>query len=411
MGETISSSPERSFFMNDTTLLAHLSLPQKALAFDLEALYARLGTIPDHRKKRGVRYPLASLLMIAVLAKLAGQDSSRGMSHWATLRRQELRQLLQLKRERMPHSSTWSRVLGHGVDPEEVERVVGQFFAQATRTSHRKRGSIQLAIDGKTLRGTIPLGETQGVHLLAVYQPDAGVVLAQMNVKQRGSEITFAPTLLSQIDLRGVLVSGDAMFDRRSLSAKIVQAQGDYLWTVKENEKGFYQDIELLFQPHRKRAGTSAPPMDFRRASTLEKGHGRLDKRSIIVSSLLADYSDWPALAQVFKLERQSTNALGITQTQVRYGVTSLPTHVVDPKRLLGLTRGHWGIENGLHYRRDVTFHEDHAQLRMGHAPEMLAILNNIALGLFAKQGETNVAHARRDFAYHLDKALARLVA
>ncbi len=135
------------------------------------------------------------------------------------------------------------------------------------------------------------------------------------------------------------------------------------------------------------------------------------DKRSIIVSSLLADYSDWPELAQVFKLERQSTNTLGITQTQVRYGVSSLPAHLAEPKRLLELTRGHWGIENGLHFRRDVTFHEDHAQLRMGHAPEMLAVLNNIVLGLFAKQGETNMAHARRDFAYHLEKGLARLVA
>src|ERR1700730_18469848 len=89
--------------------------------------------------------------------------------------------------------------------------------------------------------------------------------------------------------------------------------------TIKKNEKGFYQDIEVLFQPHRKRAGTSAPPNDFRGARTVEKGHGRLDKRSIIVSSLLADYSDWPGLDQVFKLERQSTNALGKTETQVRY--------------------------------------------------------------------------------------------
>jgi hypothetical protein len=97
-----------------------------------------------------------------------------------------LHQLLQLKGERMPHYSTWSRVLGHGVEPEEVERVVGQFFAQATRMPYRKRDSIQLAIDGKTLRGTIPLGETEGVHLLAVYQPKAGVVLAQMNVKHKG---------------------------------------------------------------------------------------------------------------------------------------------------------------------------------------------------------------------------------
>jgi|SRR6266851_103712 len=403
--------PTKGLFMKDTTISASLRLPNEALLFDLDVLYARLQTIPDHRHRRGVRYALASLLMVGVLAKLAGQDSSRGMAHWAKLRVRELSQLFHLKRERMPHYSTWSRVLGHGVEPNEVEQVVGEFFAQAIRTARRKRGSIQLAIDGKTLRGTIPLGETEGVHRLSVYLPQQGVVLAQMNVEHKGSEITFAPRLLRQMDLRGMVGSSDAMFDRRSLSLKIVQAQGDYLWIVKDNEAGLREDIEVLFQPHRKRAGTSAPPTDFRQASTIEKGHGRLDKRSIMVSSLLADYSDWPGLAQVFKLERQSTNALGQTETQVRYGITSLPAHLADPKRLLALTRGHWGIENGLHHRRDVSMQEDHSQVRMGHAPEMLAILNNIVLGLFAKQGETNVAHARREFAYYLERALARLVA
>src|SRR5260370_17625365 len=95
--------------------------------------------------------------------------------------------------------------------------------------------------------------------------------------------------------------------------------------------------------------------MDFRGASTVEKGHGRLDKRSIVVSSLLADYSEWPALAQVFKLERQSTNALGESQTQVRYGITSLPPHLADPHRLLHLTRGQGGIENPLPHPREWT--------------------------------------------------------
>ncbi len=395
--------------MKDTTLSLSLHLPNEALLFDLDALYACLQTIPDHRDRRGVRYPLASLLMIGVLAKLAGQDSSRGMAHWAKLRTHELSQLFHLKRESMPHYSTWSRVLGHGVEANEVEQIVGRFFAQATKAAQRKRGSIHLAMDGKTLRGTIPLGETDGVHLLALYLPQQGVVLAQMNVEHKGREITFAPTLLSQIDLRGVVVSGDAMFDRRSLSSKIVQAHGDYLWTVKENEKGFYQDIEVLFQPHRKQAGTSAPPNDFRYAQTVEKGHGRIEKRTITVSSMLADYSPWAELAQVFKLESQRTDALGSTKTEVRYGVTSLPVYLADPKRLLALSRGHWGIENGLHYRRDATMREDHAQLRMGHAPEMLAVLNNAVLGLFARQGASNVAHARREFAYHFDKALAAL--
>jgi predicted transposase YbfD/YdcC len=397
--------------MKDTTRLSQLSLPQKALVVDLDALYACLQTIPDHRDPRGRQYPLAMVLMMGVLAKLAGQDSSRGMAHWAKLRSQELRELFHFTREKMPHYSTWSRILGQAVEPAEVEAIIGQFFVTAAQGSEPKRGSIQLALDGKTLRGTIPLGASRGVHLLAAYLPEQGVVLAQMRVDEKSNEITHAPKLLKQLDLRGVVVSGDAMFDQRALSIQIVQAKGDYLWTVKDNQEGLREEIDVLFQPHRKLAGTSALPTDFRTARTVEKGHGRLDTRTITVSSMLADYSTWPELAQVFKLESQRTNALGATKTEVRYGVTSLPASLADPKRVLALSRGHWGIENGLHYRRDTTMREDHAQLRLGHAPEMLAVLNNTVLGLFARQGETNIAHARREFAYHLEKALASLAA
>src|SRR6266567_4208250 len=208
--------PTKGLCMKDTTLSASLPLPNEGLLFDLDALYACLQTIPDHRDRRGIRYPLASLLMIGVLAKLAGQDSSRGMAHWARLRARELAQFFDLRRETMPHYSTWSRVLGHGIEPEEVEPIIGAFFAHVL-TPASTRGAVQLSIDGKTLRGTIPLGETQGVHLLAVYHPKQGVVLAQMNVEKKGREITFAPTLLKQIDLRGVVGSFDAMFDRRAL--------------------------------------------------------------------------------------------------------------------------------------------------------------------------------------------------
>jgi predicted transposase YbfD/YdcC len=395
--------------MNDTTLFRQLSLPQQALAFDLDALYACLQTIPDHRDRRGRQYPLAMLLMIGVLAKLAGQNSSRALAHWAKLRTVELSELFAFKREKMPHYSTWSRVLGHGVEPTEVEPILGQFFAGAAKEPPPKRGRLQLAVDGKTLRGTIPLGQTRGVHLLAAYLPKQGVVLAQMRVEEKSNEITHAPKLLAQLDLRGVVVSGDAIFDQRALSLQIVQANGDYLWTVKDNQEGLREDIAVLFQPHRQLAGTSAPPTDFRTATTVEKGHGRLDKRTITVSSLLANYSSWPHLAQVFKLESQRTNALGSTKTEVRYGVTSLPAGLADATRLLDLTREHWGIENGLHYRRDATLREDHTQVRMGHAPQMLATLNNTVLGLFARVGATNVAEARRAFAYQFDRALAAL--
>ncbi len=395
--------------MQQTTLSPTISLPNEALLFDLDDLYACFQMVSDQRRRQGLRYPLASLLLIGVLGKLAGQDSSRALAHWASLRAEALSQLLHLKGERMPHYSTWSRVLGHGVDPEEMETLLSQFFARPIPSSERTRGSLHLALDGKALRGTISLGKTRGVHLLAAYLPAQGVVIAQMQVGEKNNEITFAPKVLASLDLRGVVVSGDAMFDQRELSLQIVQAEGDYLWTVKNNQEGLREDIAVLFQPHRPLAGTSALPNDFRSACTVEKGHGRREKRTITVSSLLAEYSTWPHLAQVFKLDYQRTNALGVSKTEVRYGVTSLPASVASPERLLALARGHWGIENKLHYRRDVTRREDRSQLRLGHAPHVLAILNNTVLGLLARQGITNVAHARREFAYQFELALLAL--
>jgi predicted transposase YbfD/YdcC len=396
--------------MKVTTISDRLPLPNEALLFDLEGLSRCLQTVPDQRCRQGLRYPLASILLIGVLAKLAGQDSSRAIAHWAQLRKQERCLLFALQRQAMPHYSTWSRVLARGVDPTQLEQVLGDFFASSLAEETRlQRGSIEMCLDGKTLRGTIPLGESQGVHLLAASVPKQGVVLAQMQVNGAFDEPTQAPKLLACLDLRGIVVSGDALFAHQNLSLQMVQAHGDSLWVVKANQGYLYDEIQTLFEPVVSKPGWSAPPMDFRQAQTVEKGHGRLEKRTITVSSLLADYSQWPQAAQVFKLDSQRTDALGRTEQEVRYGITSLPAALADPHLLLPLSRGHWGIENGLHYRRDATMREDHAQLRMGQAPHLLAMLNNTAWGLLARNGASNLAHARRECSYQLDKALHAL--
>jgi predicted transposase YbfD/YdcC len=393
-----------------TTLSSTLNLPEQALLFDLDKLYAVLRQVKDERGKQGKQYPLAELLLIGVLAKLAGQHTSRAIAHWARLRAQELQALFHLRHAKMPHFSTWSRVLGHAVDPDELEKLLGKFFGEQLAPT-RQQGQRHLCVDGKTLRGTIPLGKGQGVHLLAAYLPKEGVVLAQLQVSTSGSEVSAAPQLLATVDLRGTVVSGDAIFASRKLSQKILAAHGDYLWVIKENQVQMAQDIQTLFEPQTSRPGWSAPPMDFRTARTVEKGHGRRETRRITVSSLLSSYSGWPGLSLVFKLERQRTNTLGETEQETSYGITSLPASLGTPNRLLALVREHWGIENGLHYRRDRSMREDDSQLRMGHAPHLLAILNNTALGLLARCNETNLPHAQRRFAYQLDRALARLAA
>lgn len=150
--------------------------------------------------------------------------------------------------------------------------------------------------------------------------------------------------------------------------------------------------------------------MDVRTARSVDKGHGRVETRRIAVSSLLASSSLRPGLSQVFQRERERTNALGETEHALVDGITRLPASM-GARRLLALVRDHWGIENGLPSRRDRSLREEASQLRMGHAPQVVAILNNTALGLFARQGETHVPQAQRTFAYQFDRALARLPA
>ncbi len=136
----------------------------------------------------------------------------------------------------MPHLTTWGRILGQAIDPQKLELVVSQFFKEHLSQQIPPRGSLLLNLDGKTLRGSIPAGCTRGVHLLAAYLPEYGVVLAQVAVDQKENEIVAAPRRLSQLDLGGLVVSGDAMHTQKNLSVQVVKQGGDYLWCVKENQ-------------------------------------------------------------------------------------------------------------------------------------------------------------------------------
>jgi predicted transposase YbfD/YdcC len=286
--------------------------------------------------------------------------------------------------------------------------VLGQFFAEQQASAEvPERGSIVLAVDGKTLRGTIPAGQSRGVHLVAAYLPNQGVVLAQLAVDRKENEIVAVPKLLTQLDLTGMVVVGDAMQAQRELSIQVVEAQhGDYMWFVKENQKTLYADLEQLFAPPPLAPGWSDPGTDFTTATTVEKGHGRLEERTITVSRMLHDYANWPYLDQVFRLERRVT-AHGTTTVEVRYGITSLPPQHASAQRLMEIARTEWGIENGLHHRRDVTLQEDACQVRRGQAPQVLAALNNVAIGIVLRAGYQNLAAAQRAFTYAFDRLLA----
>ena len=361
---------------------------------DWGSLYDFLTRLEDRRDPRGVRYPLARVLAFVLLAKLAGEDRLTGIAEWVQHRKEALAQALGLPRPQAPHRTTYSRILGATLSVAAFEGMIGAFFAQ----SRQQGAPVQLTVDGKTLRGSIGAGETRGQHLLAAYLPGEGVVLAQVAVDRKENEITAAPRLLEAIDLRDKVVSGDAMLTQRELSRQVVSAGGEYLWTVKENQPQLYDDIATCF---------ARPPEEALTAQTVEKGHGRIEQRRLWASASLNEYLDWPHVQQAFRVDRRTEQVkTGVVTDETVYGITSLPPQQAGPQQLLSLVRGHWNIENGLHYRRDETLREDWCHLRLGHGQRMMAAINNLVLGLLLRRGVNNVPQQRRRYAARWDEAL-----
>lgn len=371
-----------------------VGMPEAAV-FDLGSLADRLRTLTDSRHRRGMRYSLVTLVLLMVLAKLGGEDRPGGMADWVKGRVELLRAALHLSRSTMPHHNTFRRILAHVVAPAEFEALVQEFVRGLPGVGR----SILVSIDGKTVRGTIDADSPRGEHLLCAYLPTEGVVLLQVAAGVKDNEISVAPTLLRGVDLRGKVVLGDAMHTQRALSVQICAAGGDYIWLAKDNQPTLHHEIADLFAPPTPTVLGGHVPTDFRTACTVDKGHGRLATRQITVSSALAGYSDWPDLAQVFQIERERlTLKSGAVTREIVHGLTSLGPTQADPRRLLGLVRDYWGIENGLHYRRDVTFREDATRLTVGQAGRVMAILNNLVIGLLRWCGFTNLAQARRSY-------------
>lgn len=387
---------------------------------ETKSLAAHFAGMTDQRKPRGKRYELAPLLVLIVLAKMCGADKPVEIAEWASARTEALKQALGLAWKRMPHASTYRRLLREVIKIEELEKQARQFIGapsepaqavgpQEVKAEEAKVEVVQedevLAIDGKTLRGTIRTGETQGLHLLSIYQVKQGATLAQTAVEQKENEISAAPRLIQQVTVRGRTITGDAMLAQRKLSKQIVAAGGDYLWTVKKNHPVLSADLAMHFASERLPA--FAHLQDFRSHTTIEKGHGRIEPRTLTASTGLNDYLKWPGLQQVFEIKRERYICrTGQTTTETGYGLTSHAKQRASAASLLHLNRSHWGIENELHYRRDVTFGEDRCRITSKRAAEALAVFNNLAIRLISQAGWRNAAQARRYYDGNIGEAL-----
>ncbi len=218
-----------------------------------------------------------------------------------------------------------------------------------------------------------------------------------MKRAEHEAELSVAPKLLEVLPLEGRLVTADALYCQRELCAQILAAGGDYLVITKANQRRLYEDIKLLFEE---------PPAGevFAQAEQRDRHGDRREVRRLWASTALRDYLDWPGVQQVCKVERVAERK-GKISGEVRYAVTSLGDEV-GPERLLKHVRGHWGIENRLHYVRDVTFGEDASQVRKGSAPEVLAALRNVVIGILREASWKNIAAGLRHNGWQTGAAL-----
>ena len=345
---------------------------------------AALCELKDPRKKRGVRHRFAHLLVIMVCSVLAGATSLVEMAEWAG---DTARVQLAALGIGAPHATTLARVLQR-LDADALDQLAGAWAQGMAPVA-------AIAIDGKEVRGAKNGGGTR-IHLLAGIDHTTGAVLVQQNVSEKHNEITYFQPLLDGIrDLKDVIVSADALHTQREHAQYLHSRGAHYVLTVKANQPKLHDQLRAL-PWNRVRAGSK----------TRETANGREIERTVKCASVAAGIN-FPHAAQAAQITRKS-RPLGTKKwsTETVYIVTSLTPAQGKPELIGSLIRGHWGIENGLHWRRDVTWREDGSQIRRGNAPRVMASLRNIAITILRLEGETNLAKATRGARNYPHRAL-----
>lgn len=293
-----------------------------------------------------------------------------------------------------PDESTVRRVLA-AIDGDALDEAISAWIRRHVRPVAGLRPAI--AVDGKSVCGTFARTGGAGVHLLAAFTHHDGSVVAQQQVKQGTSEIAWFQPLLNSLDLTGRVLTADALHTTAAHARYLTSAGADYVLIVKRN----HHRLHTLLR-------TTAWPNATHHTNT-GIGHGRLEQRIIEVLPAPEDL-DFPGAAQIFQITRYRTNrATGTRQTETVYGITSLTPHAAGPAHIAAYLRGHWQIENRLHWVRDVTYGEDTSRLRTGTAPRAMATLRNLAISALRQTGHTNIAAGLRHMARNPTRPLQLL--
>jgi predicted transposase YbfD/YdcC len=372
-----------------------------------QALLPYLGAVPDPRGRQGRRYELAVLLVFCLVGFCTGCQGYLSVARWGRALKPELLREFGFVRGRTPCAATWLnlfRVL-------DWECVAQQFHAWAEAACLAAPAPVAaapaapaaaadppwqgFALDGKRLRGSLAAG-AQTAHIVSVAAQGTGVSVREVGAGEQQGELTLAPALLAPVLGPGRVITGDALFTQRSLCRQIRDGGSHYVLVVKENQPTLRAAVAAVLG-----AATRAQAREQQRRSvfTANKGHGRIENRFLLLAAVTAAQVDWPGVAQVFFLERCRYQPARAGQAakesrEIVYGITSLAPEEAGPATVLRLQRGHWSIENQVHWVLDTFFREDERRLREGAVARGVAALRRGALNLLRLLGGRSVPEA-----------------
>ncbi len=346
----------------------------------LEAIEEHFSKLTDPRIDRRKEHKLIDMIVIAICAVICGAEGWTDIENFGNSKLPWLKTFLELPNG-IPSHDTFGRVFSM-VDAQQFQLAFYEWVMAVNEIMH---GQI-INIDGKRLAGSEDkfLGK-RAIYMVSAWAEENEIVLGQRKVDEKSNEITAIPELLKLLAISGCIVTIDAIGTQTQIAKTIVEAQADYVLSVKENQGHLFEDISVLFAVDQAHDFKYA---NLERHQEIHKGHGRIETRECWCTSdpdylnLIRDRENWVGLRSIAMVV--STRMVGDKQTKkTRYYISSLPS---DPERLLHVVRRHWAIENELHWVLDVAMNEDHSRVRKDQAPENLAVLRHIALNLLKQE-------------------------
>jgi len=334
--------------------------------------------LKDPRVNRRKKHSLGDILAIAICAVICGADGWVQVEEFADCKKKWFATFLDLPNG-IPSHDTFGRVFA-ALDPSGFEECFMKWIAALAECS---AGRL-IAIDGKTIRRSLDTAHGKAaIHMIHAWSEANHMVLGQLATDAKSNEITAIPELLKLLDVQGAVVTIDAAGCQKKIAATIIDQGGDYLLQLKGNQGGLHRETAELFDQC---LTDDCHGIAYSTAATTDKGHGRIEQRRIWATSEVnwfAEKGKWKNLRSLIRVQARRT-INGKTTSEYRYYISSLPAD--NASGLLGYIRGHWGVENGLHWCLDINFREDDCRIRQGHAAENFARLSRIALNLLKMQ-------------------------